>query len=134
MQEYVAGVVLTGAETKSLRFNRGSLKGSYVTIYDGEAWLNNAQIMPTNTNSAHLNESSQTRARKLLLRQKELLELARAKEQGYAIVAIKILTTGRYIKVVIATAKGKKLHDKRHTLKARAELRDAQRAVGKYKS
>lgn len=127
--EYVAGIVLTGAETKSLRLSRGSLRGAFVTIKNGEAWLNNLQVMPMNTNAAHLPEAEQTRARKLLLKSKELTELIQAKEQGNTIVPIKMLTKGRYIKVVIATAKGKKAYDKRQVLKKRDEERDIRRSV-----
>lgn len=127
LQEFVAGIVLTGAETKSLRFSRGSLKGAFVTIKNGEAWLNNMQIMPMSTNSAYLPELEQTRARKLLLKRKELAELTRAKDQGSAIVALKMRTNGRFIKVVIATAKGKKAYDKRAKIKERDTNRDVHR-------
>jgi SsrA-binding protein len=129
--EYVAGIVLTGAETKSLRFSRASLRGAFVTIKDSEAWLNNMQVMPMNTNHTHLEESEQTRARKLLLKEREIQELMHAKDQGKAIVPIKLLYTGRYIKVVIATGVGKKLHDKRAKIKERDTNRDIHRDLKK---
>lgn len=131
--EYVAGVVLTGAETKSLRFSRGSLRGAFVTIKDTEAWLNNMQVMPMNTNQANLAEDEQTRARKLLLNGREIQELIAAKDQGNAIVPIKLLTKGRFIKVVIATGKGKKNQDKRAKIKERDTNRDVLRELKKYK-
>ena len=127
--EYTAGIILSGAETKSLRMGRGSLRGAFVTIKDGEAWLNNMQIMPTNANRAHLAEQDQTRARKLLLHTKQLHQLASAKEQGLAIVPLKILTKTRYIKVVITTAKGKKKYDKRAKIKERDTNRDIHRSL-----
>lgn len=127
--EYVAGIVLSGAETKSLRMARGSLRGAFITMKNGEAWLNNMQIMPMNTNHAHLPESEQTRARKLLLKQKELGELTKAKEQGSAIVPLKMRLGGRYIKIVIATAKGKKAYDKRAKIKERDTNRDIHRDI-----
>ena len=130
--EYIAGIVLTGAETKSLRMGRGSLRGAFATIKDSEAWLNNMQIMPMNTNRAHLSESSQTRARKLLLKQKELTELAQVKDQGNAIVPLKMRTKGRYIKIVIATAKGKKAYDKRAKIKERDTNREVHRDLKRY--
>lgn len=130
--EYVAGIVLTGAETKSLRFSRGSLRGAFVTIKDSEAWLNNMQVMPMNTNHAHLAEDEQTRARKLLLNSREIQELMAAKDQGSAIVPIKLLTKGRFIKIVIATGKGKKNQDKRAKIKERDTNRDIQRDLKKY--
>lgn len=127
--EYVAGIVLSGAETKSIRMGRASLRGAFVTLKINEAWLNNVQIMPLNINRANLQESDQTRARKLLLKTKELHELTQAKEQSLTIVPLKILTNGRYIKVVIATARGKKAYDKRQVLKQKAEQRDIKRAL-----
>ena len=127
--EFIAGIVLTGAETKSLRMARGSLRGAFITMKNGEAWLNNMQIMPMNTNQAHLSESDQTRARKLLLKQKELAELTKAKEQGSAIVPLKMRLGGRYIKIVIATAKGKKAYDKRAKIKERDTNRDIHRDI-----
>ncbi len=127
--EFIAGIVLTGAETKSLRMARGSLRGAFITMKNGEAWLNNMQIMPMNTNQAHLSESDQTRARKLLLKQKELAELTKAKEQGSAIVPLKMRLGGRYIKIVIATAKGKKSYDKRAKIKERDTNRDIHRDI-----
>ncbi len=128
-QQYTAGIVLTGAETKSLRTGHGHLRGAFVNIKDGELWLNNATITASNFNRQALPEETQTRARKLLVRKKQLLELVGAKEQGLTIIPLKVLTKGRYIKVEIATAKGLKKYDKRQVLKKRAEQRDIDRAV-----
>ncbi len=130
--EYLAGIVLSGPETKSLRFSRGSLRGAFVTIKNGEAWLNNLQIMPMNTNAAHLTEDQQTRARKLLLKRRELADIIASKDQGNAIVPLALLTKGRYIKVRIATAKGKKAYDKRAKIKERDTHRDAKRDLKKF--
>ncbi len=126
---YLAGLVLTGAETKSLRMGRGHLKGAFVTIKDGELWLNNATIQPSITNAAHLLPETQTRARKLLVKKREFNQLEAAKEQGLTIVPTKLLTRGRFIKIEIATAKGKKKYDKRQVLKKRDEMRDVDRAL-----
>lgn len=127
--EYIAGIVLSGAEAKSLRFGRGSLRGAFITIKDGEAWLNNMQIMPTNTNHAHLGEDTQTRARKLLLKQKELNELIQAKDQGSSIVPLKVLTKSNYIKVILSTASGKRKVDKRQIIKTRETNIDIRRSL-----
>jgi SsrA-binding protein len=126
---FMAGLVLSGAETKSLRMGRGHLKGAFVNIKDGELWLNNATITPNNTNAAHLTEDTQTRARKLLVKKRELSQLQAAKEQGLTIVPTKLLTKGRYIKIEIATAKGKKKYDKRQAIKARDTGRDIMREL-----
>ncbi len=124
---FMAGLVLSGAETKSLRMGRGHLKGAFVTIKDGELWLNNATIQPSITNSTHLTEDLQTRPRKLLVKKRELKQLLIAKEQGLTIVPTKMLTRSRYIKLEIATAKGKKKYDKRQSIKSRDTSRDVAR-------
>ncbi len=126
---FLAGIVLSGAETKSLRMGRGHLKGAFVNIKEGELWLNNATVSPSNTNAAHLPEEKQTRARKLLVSKKELNQLLAAKEQGLTIVPTKLFTNGRYIKIEIATAKGKKKHDKRAAIKQRETNRDIMREI-----
>lgn len=126
---FMAGLVLSGAETKSLRMGRGHLKGAFVNIKDGELWLNNATITPLITNANHLLPESQTRARKLLVKKRELAQLQAAKDQGLTIVPTKILTRGRYIKIEIATAKGKKKYDKREVIKQRDTNRDIMREI-----
>jgi SsrA-binding protein len=131
-QSYTAGIVLTGAETKSLRMGHGHLRGAFVNIKDGEPWLFNATVTASNFNRQALPEDKQTRARKLLVNKKQLAELAAAKDQGLTIVPLKVLTKGRFIKVEIATGKGLKKYDKRQVLKKRAEQRDIDRAV-KYR-
>jgi SsrA-binding protein len=132
-QNITAGVVLSGAETKSLRMGHGHLKGAFANIKDGELWLFNATITPMKTNAAHLDEAQQTRARKLLVSKKQLHQLQAAKEQGLAIVPVKILTKGRFIKVEIATAKGLKKQDKRQKIKARDTGRDIDRELKQYR-
>ena len=118
--ELVAGLVLTGLETRAARDGHIQLQGSYVTLKDGELWLNNASF------SLKLNErgkpgarSVDTEPRKLLVSKKQLASLAAEKKQGMTIVPTKLLNKGRFIKIVIALGKGKKLYDKRETIKRR---------------
>jgi SsrA-binding protein len=132
-QNIIAGIVLTGAETKSLRLGHGHLKGAFANIKDNELWLFNATITPTKTNANDFSEESQTRARKLLVSKKELDMLQSAKEQGLTIVPVKLLTNSRYIKIEIAAAKGLKKYDKRHKIKTRDESRDTARELKGYK-
>ena len=96
----VAGLVLSGAETKALRLGNGHLKGAYVTFKGDELYLINATI--TGFQGVKLDENKQTRARKLLVKKKEVEVLQEAKQQGRTIVPIELLTRGRYIKVRIA--------------------------------
>jgi SsrA-binding protein len=119
----VVGLQLSGRETKALRMGHGQLRGAYVTIKDGELWLLNAAI--NGSSGIPLTEEEQTRSRKLLARKREIGHLIEAKQQGRTIVPLALLTEGRYIKLRIAVGKGKKLYDKRQTLKAR----DTQRRI-----
>lgn len=117
----VVGVELTGAETKALRMGHGQLRGAYVTIKDSELLLINATI--NGTRGIPISESDQTRARKLLAKRREINALIEAKQQGRTIVPLEMLTGGRFIKLRIATGRGKKQYDKRETLKKRDEER-----------
>ncbi|MEI7689710.1 MAG: SsrA-binding protein SmpB [Candidatus Saccharibacteria bacterium] len=131
-EDLVVGVVLTGMETRAARDGHIQLKGSFVTIKDDELWLNNTSF------SLKLNEkgkvgarSIDTSPRKLLASRKQIDSLAARKQSGMSIVPLKLLTGGRYIKVVIALGKGKKNYDKRETLKRRDQEREASRAIKK---
>lgn len=126
---YVAGIVLTGAETRSLREHHGSLQGAFVQIKDGEAWLMNSLVTPLKTNAANLPSEVQTRNRKLLLKQRELDQMTEAKKQGNTIVPVKFLTKGRFIKLEIAVGRGKKKYDKRQAIKKRDQDRDTARGL-----
>lgn len=124
-----AGIVLTGAETRSLREHHGSLQGAFVQIKDGEAWLMNSLVTPLRTNAAHLPSEIQVRNRKLLLKKRELAGLIEAKQQGNTIVPIRLLTRGRFIKLEIAVGRGKKSYDKRQSIKKRDQERDLKRSL-----
>lgn len=128
--DLVVGISLSGPETRAARDGHIQLKGSFVTIKNDELWLNNASF------SIKLNQKGDTNARsvdtnprKLLAKRKEITQLAASKKQGMSIVPTKLLTQGRYIKLVIALGKGKKLYDKRETLKRRQQDRESQRAI-----
>ena len=129
-EDLVVGIALTGPETRAARDGHIQLKGSFVTIRNGELWLNNASF------SLRLNErgkvgarSIDTSLRKLLAKRKQIDDLAVRKQSGMSIVPLKLLTSGRFVKVVIALGKGKKNYDKRETLKRRDQERESQRAI-----
>lgn len=126
---FVAGLSLTGAEVRSLRENRGSLNGAYVQVKNNEVWLINSLVTPLQTNIANLDKNTQTRDRKLLLKSNEIRSLIEAKSAGHTIIPIKLLTNGRFIKIEIATAKGKRKHDKREVIKKRDQEREARRLI-----
>lgn len=113
----VVGVQLLGSETKALRMGHGQLRGSYVVVKDDELWLLNASIH--GSSGIPIDEQTATRSRKLLAKKREIDAIIEAKQQGKTIVPLEILTQGRYIKVRIAVGRGKKLYDKRETLKQR---------------
>lgn len=123
----VVGLELTGAETKALRMGQGHLRGAYVTVRDGELWLINATI--AGTSGIRIEETGQTRARKLLAKRREINALIAAKQQGRAIVPLEILASSRFIKLRLSVGKGKKRYDKRQTIKKREEDRNIRRAV-----
>lgn len=128
--ELVAGIALTGPEVRAARDGHVQLKGAFVTIRNGELWLNNASF------SIKLNKRGETGARsldtsprKLLASRKQIDTLATKRQSGLTIVPTKLLTTGKFIKVVIALGKGKKRYDKRETMKRRDQEREAKRAL-----
>ena len=125
--DLTVGIALTGAETKALRMGHGQLRGAYVVVKDEELWLVGASI--NGTSGIRIDETAQARTRKLLARRREITHLVEAKQQGRTIVPLEILTRGRYIKLRIAIGKGKKLYDKRQTLKKRDEARTMQNAI-----
>lgn len=122
---FTAGLSLNGREVKALRLGHGNLRGAFISAKDGELYLNNAQI--NGTNGVPINESEQTRQRKLLLKQREINQLLTAKQQGLHIIPTEILTKTRYIKIRISLAKSKKQYDKRETIKKR----DTDRSIKK---
>lgn len=123
----IVGIELNGRETKALRMGHGQLRGAYVTVKDNQLWLLNASIH--GTNGIPIDESEQTRSRRLLAKRKQIDELIASKQQGKSILPLEILTRGRYIKVRISLGKGKKNYDKRATLKSRDESREMNRAI-----
>lgn len=123
----VVGIALNGRETKALRLGHGQLRGSYVNVKNGELYLTNASI--NGTSGIPIGEDEQTRDRKLLAKRREIDKLVQAKQQGNTIIPLELLTGGRYIKLKIATGKGKKKYDKRQTLKQRDETRQINRAT-----
>ena len=121
-----AGLVLTGTEIKSLRAGNASLSDSYVTIRDGEAWINNMHI--SNYKDGTVWNVDPLRPRKLLLTKQELRKIQRELlGTGMTVVPTKVFLLHGYAKIEIALAKGKKAHDKRDAIKNR----DAQREVGR---
>ena len=126
-EELVVGLSLTGPETRAARLGHIQLKGAYVSAKDGQLELHNASFSVMNNQKGGEVKTVDDRPRKLLAHAKEIERFEAAKKQGMTIVPTKLLNTGRYIKLVIALAKGKKLWDKRETIKRRDLERETKR-------
>lgn len=107
-EELSCGLVLSGPEVRLIRDHHVQLKGSFVTLKNDELWLNNLTLGAETTKNL-----------KLLVTKHQLNTLARAKQDGLQIVPVRLLAGGRYIKLIVATGKGKKRYDKRETIKKR---------------
>ena len=125
---YEAGIALEGSEVKSVRAGGVSLNESFVNIKDGEIFLKNGYIKPYENAKSFAPDSRRTR--KLLLHKQEIQKLEKkTKEKGYALIPTKIYFKNGRVKVEIGVAKGKKLYDKRQTLKEKVIKKDIQRAT-----
>ena len=122
--EIVAGLVLTGPEVKAARNSHVQLKVSYVAISNGELWLYNASFSLAPSHGSKNQRTVDMSSRKLLASRKQIDRLAAEKKSGTTIVPTKLLTAGRYIKLVIALGKGKKNYDKRQAIKKRDLARE----------
>ena len=126
---YEAGIALTGTEVKSLRFGEGSIAESYAEVKDGQAWLINANI-PEFSHGNRFNHEPK-RPRKLLLHEREIEKIhVGVSREGMTLIPMAIYFNSRgRAKVELALAKGKKLHDKRETEKARDWKREQSRLL-----
>ena len=129
LDTYTAGLVLVGTEIKSLRLGKASLVDAYCYFHNGELWLKNANISEYFYGS-HNNHVAR-RDRKLLLNRKELRKLLDyVQTPGVTIIPTKIFINERGLaKVVIAPARGKKLYDKRASLREKDDRREMDRAM-----
>ena len=125
--KFEAGIALLGTEIKSIRRNGANLKDSYIKITDNlEAYLINCHISPYEFGNIYNHEPR--RERKLLLNKKEILKiLNKVKQEKYTIVPTQMYFSSRWVKLEIALAKGKKLYDKRDSLKKKDIDRDLKR-------
>ena len=129
LEKFDAGIELLGHEVKSLKGGRGSLKGAYVIIRGGEAFLTGMHIpayQPANTPKGY----DEYRPRRLLLTQKEISRLfGLEKERGLTILPKMVYNKGNKLKVALVVARKMKKHDKREVLKKKTALRDMSRAL-----
>lgn len=126
LEHFEAGISLQGSEIKSIRGGQVSLAEAFVQIENGDAWLMNAHIAPYDP-ASHYNHDPK-RPRRLLLHRSEIRDMWNAvRQKGVTIVPLRIYLKEGLAKIEIATAKGKKLYDKRATIAERDERREIDR-------
>jgi SsrA-binding protein len=128
MERYEAGIELKGTEVKSLRLGQVSMTGSYVQVDANQAFLVGMTIQPYSHGNRFNHDSG--RDRRLLLHKREIMKLrADVEAQGHTLVPLRLYFRRRAVKVEIGVCRGKKLVDKRETLKKKTSTREAQRAM-----
>ena len=129
--EYEAGIVLVGTEVKSIREGRVSFQDAYADIKNGEIFLRQLHISPYKY--AYYSNHESHRTRKLLLHGYEIKKLwSKIKERGYTLVPLKIYFKNNKIKVLLGLGRGKKLYDKRQSIKQKDVKRELDRERKKY--
>jgi len=133
IEEFEAGIVLTGSEVKSMRQKKVSLVDSYGVIKSNEVFLINMRVEPY-LHGHHFNHEP-VRTRKLLFHKKEIGRLkSKLAEKGWALIPLKIyFKNNRTVKVLIGLCRGKKLHDKRQSIKDKDLKREAMRELKSFK-
>lgn len=130
-ESYEAGIVLTGSEIKSVRAGRVNLRGSYARVQNDEVYLHEAHISPYEQSGTHFNHEPK-RPRKLLLTRREISRLlGRVQEKGLTLVPLRVYFRGRYAKLELGVARGKKQYDKREDIAKRDAQREISRAMKK---
>jgi SsrA-binding protein len=129
LKTFSAGIELLGLEVKSVREGKISLRGAFVAVRGGEAFLIGADIPPYQPKNAPKDYDA-TGARKLLLSTAEITELGEAEStKGLTIVPLSVYNKGRFVKLDLAIARGKKKFDKREAIKKRDVERDLKRTL-----
>jgi SsrA-binding protein len=128
LDTFEAGMALKGPEVKSLRAGNVSFQDAFARVDGGEVWLHNLHISPYE--QANRFNEDPVRTRRLLLNRNEIRQLTvKTEEKGLTLVPLEIYFVRGYAKLTLAVARGKKLHDKRETLKRRQQDREARRAM-----
>ena len=128
LETYEAGLVLKGPEVKSIRAGKVSLAEAFARVDNGEAWIYGMHV--TAYDPASRWNADPTRPRKLLLNSSEIRKLVGAiQEKGLALVPLELYFRRGYAKISLALGRGKKLHDKRETLKRRTHQREMEREI-----
>lgn len=126
--KFIAGIVLTGTEIKSIRKGMLNLKDSFAKIEDGEAFLYGMHISPYEQGNRFNHKPD--RVRKLLLQKREILKISdKVKKDGVTIISLELFLTHGFAKIELGLAKGKKLYDKREAIAKKDQQRDIARHI-----
>ncbi len=131
LESFEAGIELVGTEVKSIRSGGVNLKDSWCIIDNGELYVNGMHISPYEHGNVF--NKDPLRVRKLLMHKKQIMQLmGKIKQDGLTLIPVSIYFKGSMVKVQVGLCKGKKLHDKRDDMAARAAKRDIERAVKEH--
>jgi SsrA-binding protein len=127
LETFECGIMLAGAEVKSIREGKADLRDAYARVEDGEVFLHSMHVAPYAFSRGELDPM---RKRKLLLHHRQIVELERATaDQGITLVPMRLYFKDRRVKIELAIAKGKRTYDKRHAIAERDAKRETQRAM-----
>lgn len=128
LDSFEAGIELVGTEVKSIRRGGVNLKDSWCSVDDGELWVKGMHISPYD--HGNIFNRDPMRVRRLLMHKKQIMQLlGKVKQEGLTLIPISVYFKGSMVKVQVGLCKGKKLHDKRDGMAAKAAQRDIERAV-----
>lgn len=128
LEQDTAGIELLGTEVKAIRSGKVNIKEAYVAFADGQAYLMGCHI-GSYDHSGYAGHDP-VRRRRLLLHKRQIERLAvKVREKGFTVVPVAVVLEGSWIKIEIALARGKQLHDKRETLRQRTLDREAEQAI-----
>ena len=131
-ERFEAGIQLRGTEVKSIRAGKAQINDAFGRVERGELWLHNAQI--EQYAFGNINNHDAKRTRKLLLHRHQIRKITQALESGgRALVPLRMYFKDALVKVEVALATGKKLFDKRETLKKKVQMRDLDKAMKAYR-
>jgi SsrA-binding protein len=128
LEQFEAGLVLSGTEIKSIRVGKAMIRDAYAQVRGGQVWLQNLHISPWDGGGPWNHEP--VHPRRLLMHRKEIDRLARvAGQQGLTLVPLRLYIKGHYAKVELALAKGRRQYDKRKVIQQRETDREIARAM-----
>jgi len=129
LETFETGIELLGTEVKSIRAGKVNLRDGFALVRNAEVWLHNVHISPYNHSGNYFNHEP-LRTRRLLLHREEIRKLVgKIEQKGLTLIPLKLYFKSGWVKLTLGLGRGKKLHDKRETLKRKDDQRDMARAM-----